>query len=136
MSGSHEFKLKKMKTYEKIIIGCFLSGICLAMSCRTAPEDGGLSYPLPWGGSSWNTYHVNISDTLILHQAKALVETDLKEAGYRYVDIDDGYFGGRAENGQLLIHPQRFPHGLEPVVDGIHSLVLKARIYSDAGRNT
>lgn len=89
------------------------------------------------GWSSWNTYRVNISDSLIMRQADALVELGLDELGYRYINIDDGYFGGRDEaTGQLLIHPHRFPDGLRPVVDHIHSLGLKAGIYSDAGANT
>lgn len=88
------------------------------------------------GWSSWNTYRVHISDSLIMRQADAMVATGLADAGYRYVNIDDGYFGGRAADGTLLIHPIRFPNGLKPVVDHIHSLHLKAGIYSDAGRNT
>jgi|GEM_PF-36188 alpha-L-rhamnosidase len=88
------------------------------------------------GWSSWNTYHVNISDSLIKRQADALVSLGLDKAGYKYINIDDGYFGGRDAEGNLLIHSRRFPHGLKPVVDHIHSLGLKAGIYSDAGRNT
>lgn len=89
------------------------------------------------GWSSWNTYRVNISDSLIMRQADALVKTGLDSAGYRYINIDDGYFGGRdSVSGQLKFHPQRFPNGLKPVVDHIHSLGLKAGIYSDAGMNT
>ena len=89
------------------------------------------------GWSSWNTYRVNISDSLIMRQADAMVAKGLKKAGYRYVNIDDGYFGGRDKtSGRLLIHPTRFPHGLKPVVDHIHRLGLKAGIYSDGGRNT
>ena len=89
------------------------------------------------GWSSWNTYRVNISDSLIMRQADALVELGLDKLGYRYVNIDDGYFGGRdLVTGQLMIHPVRFPNGLRPVVDHIHTLGLKAGIYSDAGANT
>lgn len=89
------------------------------------------------GWSSWNTYRVNISDSLIRAQADALVALGLDKAGYRYINIDDGYFGGRdPQSGRLLFHPQRFPQGLKPVVDHIHRLGLKAGIYSDAGRNT
>lgn len=89
------------------------------------------------GWSSWNTYHVNISDSLIMRQADAMVSKGLKDAGYRYVNIDDGYFGGRdAKTGRLLTHPTRFPRGLKPVADHIHRLGLKAGIYSDAGANT
>lgn len=88
------------------------------------------------GWSSWNTYRVAISDSLIRHQADCMVKTGLKDAGYRYINIDDGFQGGRSEDGNLKINLHRFPNGLKPVADYIHSLGLKAGIYSDAGRNT
>ena len=89
------------------------------------------------GWSSWNTYGVNINDALIRRQADAMVSKGLKAVGFDHINIDDGYFGGRdATTGQLLIHPTRFPNGLKPVADYIHSKGLKAGIYSDAGRNT
>ena len=89
------------------------------------------------GWSSWNTYGVNINESLIKKQANAMVSKGLKSVGYQYINIDDGYFGGRdAATGQLLIHPTRFPNGLKGIVDHIHSKGLKAGIYSDAGRNT
>lgn len=89
------------------------------------------------GWSSWNTYGVNISERLIRDQASAMVSKGLKAVGYQYINIDDGYFGGRdPETGQLLIHPTRFPNGLKGIVDYIHKKGLKAGIYSDAGRNT
>ena len=34
------------------------------------------------GWSSWNTYRVNISDSLICRQANAMVSLGLKEKGY------------------------------------------------------
>lgn len=88
------------------------------------------------GWSSWNTYGINISEALIKSQADAMVSKGLKDAGYQYINIDDGYFGGRDKEGNLLIHPTRFPNGLRPVVDYIHGKGLKAGIYSDAGKNT
>ncbi len=88
------------------------------------------------GWSSWNTYRVNISDSLIRHQADCMVATGLLSAGYNYINIDDGYQGGRTAEGMLKINRHRFPNGLKPVVDYIHSLGLRAGIYSDAGRNT
>jgi hypothetical protein len=45
------------------------------------------------GWCSWNTYRVNISDTLIMKQTDALVSTGLKDAGYTYINIDDGVEG-------------------------------------------
>ena len=89
------------------------------------------------GWSSWNTFGININEQLIKSQADAMVSSGLSEAGYQYINIDDGYFGGRDKSdGHLLIHPEKFPDGLQPVVDYIHSKGLKAGIYSDAGRNT
>lgn len=89
------------------------------------------------GWSSWNTFALNISESVIKKQASAMRTQGLLKAGYNHINIDDGYFGGRdAETGQLLIHPTRFPNGLKPVVSYIHKLGMKAGIYSDAGYNT
>lgn len=88
------------------------------------------------GWSSWNAYGFTINETIIKSQADAIVSTGLKDAGYIYLNIDDGFFGGRDSEGHLLIHPTRFPNGMLPIVEYIHSLGLKAGIYSDAGKNT
>lgn len=89
------------------------------------------------GWSSWNTYGVNINENLIKRQADAMVSKGLKDVGFDHINIDDGYFGGRDKtDGHLLIHKTRFPNGLKPIVEYIHSKGLKAGIYSDAGRNT
>ena len=85
------------------------------------------------GWSSWNTFAVNISENIIKGQADAMVSQGLKDAGYQYINIDDGFQYGRLANGKVRIHPQRFPRGLKVVSDYIHSKGLKAGIYSDAG---
>lgn len=85
------------------------------------------------GWSSWNTFAVNISEDIIKGQADAMVSQGLKDAGYMYINIDDGFQYGRTAQGKVKIHPQRFPRGLKVVSDYIHSKGLKAGIYSDAG---
>ena len=85
------------------------------------------------GWSSWNTFAVNISEDIIKGQADAMVSQGLKDAGYLYINIDDGFQYGRTSEGKVRIHPQRFPNGLKVVSDYIHSKGLKAGIYSDAG---
>ena len=78
----------------------------------------GWAYDTPtMGWSSWNAYGFQISESIIKSQADALVKTGLKDAGYIYVNIDDGFFGGRDAEGHLLIHPTRFPNGMRTVVD-------------------
>ena len=88
------------------------------------------------GWSSWNTFGVDISESIILETARAMATNGLKDAGYTYVNIDDGFFWGHGEDGILRFHPERFPNGMKPVVDGVHALGLKAGIYSDAGSDT
>ena len=108
--------------------------MALASLCACGAAD---AYETPtMGWSSWNTYGFQISEDLIKAQTDAMVEKGLKDVGYTYINIDDGFFGGRDSEGHLLIHPTRFPNGMQPVVDYIHSKGLKAGIYSDAGENT
>lgn len=88
------------------------------------------------GWASWNNFRANISEDIIRAQADAMVANGMKDAGYRFINIDDGYFGGRDENGRMLAHPVRFPSGMAKLAEYIHSKGLKAGIYTDAGINT
>ena len=98
---------------------------------RTTAQEPACKPPL-MGWSSWNAYRVNISEDIIKHQADLMVEKGLKDAGYRFINIDDGFFGYRDETGKMHEHAQRFPNGMKVVVDHIHDLGLKAGIYTDA----
>lgn len=109
----------------------------LIVSC-TSHQPQAVKPPL-MGWSSWNAYMVDISDSIIMHQADLIVKRGLKDAGYGNVNIDDGFFGYRDQRGYMIPHPQRFPGGsaqMRSISDHIHSLGLKAGIYSDAGDNT
>ena len=88
------------------------------------------------GWSSWNHFKLNINEDVIKAQADAMVESGLYDAGYRFINIDDGYFGGRDAQGNLLIDTTKFPSGMRNLVDYIHQKELKAGIYTDAGKNT
>ena len=92
--------------------------------------------PPTMGWSSWNTFALNINEDLIKGQADAMVATGLNKAGYQFINIDDGYWDGRGEDGHLRLNTKLFPSGMRPLVDYIHLLGLKAGIYSDAGDNT
>ena len=108
----------------------------LMIAAGTQAQDTPYETPT-MGWSSWNTFGVNISEQIIKQQARAMVVQGFADVGYKYLNIDDGFFGGRnKQTGELLIHPTRFPNGLKPVADYIHAQGLKAGIYSDAGSNT
>jgi len=88
------------------------------------------------GWSSWNTFALNINEDLIRQQADAMHNSGLQQAGYQFVNIDDGYWDGRGSDGRLRLNTKLFPSGMRALVDYIHGLGLKAGIYSDAGDNT
>ncbi len=106
-----------------------------AFAGGAAPASSSFPPPL-MGWSSWKTLHVSINEALIMKQAVALVALGLIDAGYLYVNVDDGFFGHRDETGKMHAHGERFPNGMKPLSDYIHSLGLSAGIYSDAGDNT
>lgn len=109
------------------LLSLAIASTALAASAWDAPTMG-------W--SSWNAYGHRINEEIIKSQADAMANSGLQKAGYLYVNIDDGAFKGRDAEGNLVIHPTRFPNGMKTVVDYIHSLGLKAGTYSDAGYNT
>jgi hypothetical protein len=98
----------------------------------------------PMGWNSWNSF-ANIVDSRIVQQeAKTLASNGMKEAGYEYVVIDEGWWvGERDAAGNIVVDPKRWP-AIEPgqkagdmanIAAYIHSLGLKAGIYTDAGRD-
>src|ERR1700761_3673800 len=104
--------------------------------CTTATSQSTTRRTPIMGWSSWNNFRTNISESTIRTQADYMISTGMKAAGYSYINIDDGYFGGRDEKGNILSHPRRFPKGMKVLADYIHSKGLKAGIYSDGGINT
>lgn len=88
------------------------------------------------GWSSWNHFKITINEEIVKAQADFMARPEMRDAGYRFINIDDGYFGGRDDRGNLLINQSKFPSGMKAVADYIHSKGLKAGIYTDAGVNT
>jgi hypothetical protein len=98
--------------------------------------------PLAW--SSWNSFSNTIDSDITMQQARAMVSTGLQKAGYEYVNIDEGWWlGDRDAEGNFVIDPKRWPAiapGDKPgdmanIARYIHSLGLKAGIYTDAGKD-
>jgi alpha-galactosidase len=66
--------------------------------------------------------------------ADVIAANGLKDLGYEYVVVDDCWSVKRQRDnhGDLAPDPQRFPDGMKPVADYVHSKGLKFGIYSDA----
>jgi alpha-galactosidase len=49
----------------------------------------------PMGWNSWNAFHTQIDEAKLLGSAQAIVDSGLRELGYRYINIDDGWWQKR-----------------------------------------
>ncbi|WP_268241608.1 ricin-type beta-trefoil lectin domain protein, partial [Sphaerisporangium melleum] len=90
----------------------------------------------PMGWASWNTFAAQINYNVIKAQVDAMVSSGMKDAGYEYVNIDEGWWQGtRDAAGNITVDTAEWPGGMQAIADYIHSKGLKAGIYTDAGRN-
>ena len=96
----------------------------------------GLALTPPMGWNSWNRFACNVNEKIIRDTADAMASNGMKEAGYRYIVIDDCWHGQRDENGFITADSAKFPSGIKALADYVHSKGLKFGIYSDAGRQT
>ncbi len=91
----------------------------------------------PMGWNSWNTFEVDINEDLIKETVDIIVESGLKDAGYEYIVVDDGWEAlKRDEQGNLVPDPEKFPNGMKALADYIHSKGLKFGIHNCAGTST
>lgn len=97
-----------------------------------APRPIAMTPPMGWNG--FNRFYHNVSEATVEAQARALVTSGMKAAGYEYVNLDGGWdLAKRNSADQLQPDPAKFPDGIKPVADYVHSLGLKFGIYTSAG---
>jgi alpha-galactosidase len=101
-----------------------------------AQKFNGLALTPPMGWNSWNKFACDVNEQLIRETADAMVISGMKDAGYRYIVIDDCWHGQRDSLGFIQPDAQRFPSGMKALADYIHSKGLKFGMYSDAGWKT
>jgi alpha-galactosidase len=100
---------------------------------QAAPRPSVAATP-PMGWNSWNHFAAKIDDATVRAQADAMVSSGMRDAGYRYINIDDTWEGSRDANG--VIHANsKFPD-MKALADYVHSKGLKLGIYSSPGPKT
>lgn len=119
----------------KIVAG-LVAGVSLTV-LASAQKFEGLAQTPPMGWNSWNTFATKINEELIIGVADAMIENGMRDAGYNYINLDDGWMMmERDENGDLVPDPEKFPNGLKHLSDYLHERGFKFGIYGDAGRKT
>jgi alpha-galactosidase len=96
----------------------------------------GLAKTPPMGWNSWNTFRGGVSNALLRQIADAMVTNGMRDAGYQYVNIDDGWASPKRVDGHLQPDPVKFPNGFKPLTDYLHARGFKFGIYADRGKST
>ncbi|MFB7509102.1 NPCBM/NEW2 domain-containing protein [Streptomyces broussonetiae] len=114
-----------------------------AAPARQAPAApalaNGLALTPPMGFNNWNSTHcrADFNEAMVKGIADLFVAKGLKDAGYRYVNLDDCWaLPNRDADGKLVPDPARFPNGIKAVADYVHAKGLKLGIYTSAGVKT
>lgn len=113
-----------------LAVACFAGSDVPAQQTSVPTE--GLAPTPPMGWMTWNFFADNIHEGEIRQMADALVTSGMKDAGYQYIFIDDGWQGGRDNRNNIIADPDKFPSGIAALADYVHSKGLKLGIYSNA----
>ena len=119
-----------------IAVVAMMATSAFAQQPTATTERGKLAPTPPMGWMTWNMFKGDISEQLIKETADAMVESGLRDAGYKYVFIDDFWQGGRDNRNNIIPDPKKFPNGIKALADYVHSKGLKLGIYSDAAQLT
>ena len=88
----------------------------------------------PMGWNSWNHFAEKVTDADVRAAAGAMVASGMQDAGYVYVNIDDGWQGERDTHGNIQAN-SKFPD-MKALADYVHAKGLKLGIYSSPGPKT
>lgn len=112
-------------------------GLCTAgehpAGCPADCDGEGLARTPPMGWNSWNRFGCDVDAALIRETADALVASGMRDAGYRYVNVDDCWQVDRAADGAIVADPARFPEGMAALADYVHERGLRFGLYTDVG---
>jgi len=92
-----------------------------------------LTPPLGW--NSWNCWGGAVSQEKVLGSARAMVAKGLRDHGWTYINIDDGWQGTRG-GAYNAIQPNTKFQDMKALADEIHRMGLKFGIYSTPWRGT
>ncbi len=116
----------------------FAALACVSLSTTAfAQKFEELAQTPPMGWNSWNTFQTNIDEPLLKGMVDTYVSSGMKDAGYTYFVLDDGWMTmERDKDGNLVADPKKFPNGMKEFADYVHSKGLKFGIYNCAGTKT
>ena len=109
-----------------------------AMDIDEFYDNTAMSQPAPpMGWNSYCTMNCDPTEKDILEIARCMADNGYLEAGYNYINIDDGWLEKeRDDKGQLVARKDKFPRGMSFLTSRLHALGFKAGIYLGCGVTT
>ncbi|BBX05415.1 hypothetical protein MAIC_02180 [Mycolicibacterium aichiense] len=82
------------------------------------------------GWNSWNS-GIPLSERTVDETVDAMVSSGMRDAGYRYVNLDAGWAAGTRDSaGDLRADPSRFPGGIPAVAQYVHAHGMLLGLYA------
>src|SRR5215472_7438029 len=97
--------MKVIPILGQAVVSFLLTGS--AQHALSATNGVGLTPPM--GYNTWFAYGTNINDALIRAVADAMATNGLRQAGYEYICVDDGWAGYRDTDGFIVPNTNKFP---------------------------
>jgi hypothetical protein len=131
-------------TATPLLLAGAVAGSPVAGAATVYPPGGPDQTPV-MGWSGWSFLRLGADTAQIEGEARALVSTGLAAAGYRYINIDDGWYqcpGSQGPNvdgyGRWVVNTASYPNvgsqnGIAALAAYVHSLGLKFGIYLTPG---
>lgn len=138
----------------KIRFLSFLVSAPLALACSSDPAEKraqgeppldddfpvplaeGLAPTPPMGWNSWNQLGCGVNAQRVMDTADAMVDSGMRDAGYRYINIDDCWSLSERDVDGNLQPAANFGDGIAAIADYVHERGLKLGIYGDRGTAT
>lgn len=67
-----------------------------------ASSYNGLNLVPQMGWNTWNAFHCDVDEELLLNTAQNLIDYGLRDLGYNYISLDDCWSIGRNSSGFLV----------------------------------
>ncbi|MFI7296284.1 ricin-type beta-trefoil lectin domain protein [Streptomyces sp. NPDC050121] len=123
------------------VLALLLTATAALLFAQPGPAEAATSRQIavpaaPMGWASWNSFAAKIDYNVIKQQVDVFVAAGLPAAGYKYINIDEGWWQGTRDSaGNITVDQSEWPGGMSAIADYIHSKGLKAGIYTDAGKD-
>ena len=100
----------------------------------TAASPTAIALTPPMGWNYWNAFGTKATEADIYAAADVMVSCGMREAGYEYVNIDDGWQGERDLRG--VLYPNDNFRDIQALADYVHARGLKLGLYSSPSPTT